>query len=244
MILIGAVLYTAATAIPALVLQHMEPPGGAVGRQAISWLAALPLLVLLAPFWTALHRFIIVKDDSRRYFVWDMRMRRVLLVTFVLSFVSMLGGMSLVFGIAAVSRLGGRRLVILGVLAASFLARVATWWLSCRLSIAPPLAAAGTRPNALDTAFAYTPGVVLRILGVQLVIYLPLFALIGGTMLMEHIAPRLQANFLFRPALGVAVAAITACAEFVEGAAMALIAVKLVNARRAATLAATVEAAA
>jgi hypothetical protein len=74
--------------------------GGAVGRQIISWLASLPLLILLAPFWTALHRFIIVRDNARRYLVWDMRVRRVLLVTFVLSLVGMLGGMSLVFGIA------------------------------------------------------------------------------------------------------------------------------------------------
>lgn len=114
------------------------------------------------------------------------------------------------------------------------------------VAVLPPehRATAGRRRKALDTAFAYTPGVVLRILGVQLVIYLPLFAVVAGMGLMGHIVPGLQANILFRPTLGVVVAAITACAEIVEGAAMALIAVNLVHAKRAATLAAVAEAAA
>ncbi len=243
LLLVGMAIYVLAAVLSPLVLGHVAWLQGAVRSQVGAWVASLPLLVLLAPIWTALYRFVILKEAHRGYAVADIRFWRVLLTGFVLSLIGFFGGMALVVGTVLMTGMGARRLVIFAIMVGSALLRVAAWWFSLRLAIAPPLGAAGARPRPLDTAFSYTQGAVWRILVTKMLIYLPLFLAASAMFLAAHLAPRLQSGTVVQYAESVAVSLITACTDLLDGATMAMLAMHLVRARRSATLAEAAEAA-
>lgn len=72
--------------------------------QLASWLVTLPQTIALAPVWTALPRFIILSEEGRRLPTFDVRLRRVVLVTLVLSAILMLGGLAFAITIDALRR--------------------------------------------------------------------------------------------------------------------------------------------
>jgi hypothetical protein len=185
-------------------------------------------VVLLAPVWAAVSRFVILNDRSRGYYPFDVRVRRVLRVTFMLSLLAMLGSLPFAFSLDFGSRAGARRSLILAVMGAAALCKLAALWLSCRLAIAPPLAAAGARQQALDTSFAYTPGAAWPILMLKLLIYLPIFALVGGLMLIGQRTETDLVNQLWAVAI---VTLLTAASDLTDAIAMAIVAVKLIRLR-------------
>jgi hypothetical protein len=207
----------------------------------LSWLASLAVLAALAPVWTALDRFIILKEANRPYLRADLRLRRVLLATLALSLISFLGSFSLVIGTILMGHAAGRRLIILAIMVAAALVRVAAWWLGARLAIAPPLAAAGVRPRALDTAYSYTQGAVWRIMLARSLVYLPLFLFAGGIFLIVTFAPWRLAGPAMQLGQAVLTTALSALTELLDAATMALIAVRLVRGRKATTLAEAAE---
>jgi len=231
MCVIAAAVYAASAVLS---VRYLAPllPAGAAGSQIASWAGSLPQTVLLAPVWTALLRFVILRDEGRRYLAWDYRVRRVMLVTVILSAILMAGGILFAFSVDVVPRFRIRRVVALAALSVTLGAKMVSWWLVMRLAIAPALAAAGTRRYALDTAFAFTRRWIGTIFAVKFMIYAPLFVLVGGLMLATDFQPELQAVMLARPLSVVAVTLITALVELTDAAAMALVAVRIVRARK------------
>jgi hypothetical protein len=196
-----------------------------------SWVGSLPQTVLLAPVWTALLRFVILRDQDRRYLPWDDRVRRVLRVTMILSAVLMAGGFLHMLGLDLLPRFGVRRLIAVPVIVVTLGFRFAGWWLLMRLAIAPALAAAGTRRYAFDTAFHFTRGWIGTILRVKLTIYALLLLLIGGPTLAGAFHPALQVAVLAEPLSVAVVTLATALVELTDAAAMALVAMRIVAAR-------------
>ncbi len=229
---LGAYAVGAAITILLLPLYHLN---GFTGSHLTAWFGGLPALVLIAPLWTALPRFIILKERDRGYLPIDFRVWRMLLVTLVLSLITMIGGVPFAFSLDASAQLEGRRSMALLVLLGAAAWKLLMWWLSCRLAIAPPMAAAGARKQALDTAFSYTPGAVMRIMATKLSIYLPAFALVGALMLLGR---AMDTDYVSRPWGVVLVTLLTALTEFTDAAAMAIIAMALIKLRSAAAAAA------
>jgi hypothetical protein len=231
MCVIAAAVYAISAVLSARYLTGLLPAGW-TGSLVSAWVGSLPQTVLLAPVWTALLRFVILGDERRRYRVWDYRVRRVLLVTVIMSAVLAAGGFLFALSLDLLPRFPVRRLVMTAVLAATLSAKFASWWLVMRLAIAPALAAAGTRRYALDTAFSFTRRWLGTIFGVKLLIYTPLFLLIGGLMFTGGLRTDLQAAMLARPLSVAVVTLATALVELVDAAAMALVAVRIVRARK------------
>lgn len=231
MCLIAAAIYAASAALSASVLSLLPPPGN-IGSLIAAWLASLPQIVLLAPVWTALLRFVILRDTRRRYRNWDHRVRRVLRVTVILSAVLMAGGVLFALSLDVMPHYPMRRLFIIAVLATTLLAKFVSWWLVMRLAIAPALAAAGTRRYALDTAFSFTRRWLGTIFGVKIFIYTPLFLLVGALWLAARLRPDLATIIISHPVSIAGVTTATALAELVDAAAMALVAVRIVRARK------------
>ncbi len=192
----------------------------------------LPTLILLVPVWTALARFVILRDRARGYFPIDVRVRRVLVTSLVLALISLIGGLVFAFALDVGPRMQERRMLALALLGAAVGWKCICWWLGARLAIAPALAAAGARKEALDTSFAYTSGAVFGILLLKLVIYTPAFVLVGilfAVNLRFGIGTALQFG-------GVAFATLlNAVTDVVDVAAMSLVAVRLVRLRTAKT---------
>jgi hypothetical protein len=228
---IAAAVYAISAVLSARYVAGLLPPGW-TGSLVSAWAGSLPQTVLLAPVWTALLRFVILGDKRRRYRVWDYRVRRVLFVTLIMLTALAAGGFLFALSLDLLPRFPVRRMVVTGVLAATLGLKFASWWLVMRLAIAPALAAAGTRRYALDTAFSFTRRWLGTIFGVKLVIYLPLFVLIGGLMLAGGFRTDLQAEMLARPLSVALVTVATALVELVDAAAMALVAVRIVRARK------------
>jgi hypothetical protein len=231
MCVIAAAVYAASAVLTVRYLPLLLPPGWA-RSEVSSWAGSLPQTVLLAPVWTALLRFVILREEGRRYLAWDYRVRRMLLVTVILSAILMAGGMLFALSLDVLPRFRIRRVVALAVLAVAFGARMVSWWLVMRLAIAPALAAAGTRRYAIDTAFAFTRRWIGTIFGVKLIIYSPLFVLVGGLRLAAGFRPDLQADMLALPLSVAVVTLASALVELTDAAAMALVAVRIVRARK------------
>jgi hypothetical protein len=234
MFAIAAAAYAATAVLSTDYLVSLAPPSW-TGSQVLSWAGSLPQIVLLAPVWTALLRFVILRDRRRRYRTWDARVRRVLLVTLILSAITMAGGVLFALCLDLVPRFPIRRLYAVAALVGTFGGKLAGWWLVMRLAIAPALAAAGTRRYALDTAFSFTRRWFGTIFAVKFFIYAPLFALIGalmGLMLLLGYRPDQMAAALARPLPVAVVTLATALVELVDATAMALVAVRIVRARK------------
>jgi hypothetical protein len=203
---------------------------GWIGNYITNWSGSLIGLVLLAPVWTALFRAVILRVDDRTYMTMDVRLARVLRVTFALSVLLMIGGVPLAFALDFVPRLfGGRQIVIYAVVGGAMLCKVFAWWLAFRLAIAPPLAATGRRAQALDTAFTYTSGAVFGVLLTRVIIYVPLTFIVGCIMLVHVVRPDPAFDLLGKPPVIVLITLLTAASELVDGTAMALIAVRLIK---------------
>ena len=226
LIFYAAVIYAGSTVVSMILLPRLHLTGS-IQPYLVSWLVSLPGIVLLAPMWTALNRFIILGDRGRRLISVDFRLRRVVVVLLALSLIGMLGGapFALVFDFA--SRLITRRTLAWGIIGATCLIKLAERWLSFRLAIAPAMAAAGTRKRPLDVAFSYTSGTVFRIVGVKLVIYLPLFVMIGTLKLTGGLGTGLQTALLAPPGIVSIVTVLTAFTELVDAATMARLAMRL-----------------
>ncbi|MDE2197579.1 MAG: hypothetical protein KGJ41_01045 [Rhodospirillales bacterium] len=229
--LAAAVIYGAGAALatwglPLLGLQGWILP------QLLSWAGTLPALLLLAPIWAVFNRFVVLGEKTRGYLPIDVRVRRVLLVLFLLSLITALGGVPVSAALQFAPRVS--RIASLGMLAAAGLGKLVVLWLTLRLAITPALAAAGTRKNPFEPAFAYSAGAVWPILWVRLLVYLPLLALVGTLMVLGGTTLTGQAAVLSHPAAVVIVTAFTAVSDFVDTAAMALIARRLAVPRRAA----------
>ncbi|MCW3475154.1 hypothetical protein [Limobrevibacterium gyesilva] len=230
-ILAAAAIYAASAVFATAMLARYQQPGWVV-THVMNWAVALPALVLMAPVLTKLYRQVILGEDDRPLLRLDFRVRRVLLVTLVLSLIVMLGGLPFALVLDAAPRLAGHRVIIWAILTVAILSKLVAWWLTFRLAIAPPLGAAGMRANAMDTAYSYTRGAVLRITALKLVIYLPVLCAVGGLMLLGGLSPLAQAAVLSHPAAVAVVTLLTACTEFVDAAAMALAARALARPRR------------
>jgi len=217
-----------------LSVRYLAPlvPQNYTGSQVLSWAGSLPQTILLAPVWTALLRFVILREKGRRYRTWDRRVRRVLLVTVILSAILTAGGVMFALSLDVLPRFPVRLLIARGALIVTLIAKLASWWLIMRLAIAPALAAAGTRRYALDTAFSFTRRWLGTVFAVKFLIYAPLFALIGGLMLLAGFHADQQAALLARPLSVVAVTLVTGVAELIDAAAMALVAIRIVRARK------------
>lgn len=202
------------------------------GSHLVAWVASLPQTILLAPIMAALLRYIILHEENRRYIQWDYRVRRVLLVMVVLSAVLMAGGLLFALTLDLLPRFPMRLLYARGILMATFATKLVSWWLVMRLAIAPAMAAAGTRRYPIDTSFVFTRGWLWTIFGTKLIIYGPLFVLIGGLMFTGGTSPNLQATMMARPFVVGLVTLGTALVELIDAAAMALIAVQVVQARK------------
>jgi hypothetical protein len=233
LLIFAALVYAGSAALSILLLPRLHL-AGSIEPYLVSWFASLPGVVVLAPVWTALNRFVILGDRNRRILDVDLRVRRVLVVLLALSFIAMLGGAPFALIFDFPSRLIRRRTLAWGIIGVAGLIKLAERWLSFRLAIAPAMAAAGTRKRPLDTAFAYTGGAVFRITGVKLVIYLPLFAMIATLKLTGGLAGGLQTALLAPPAIVSIVTVLAACTELVDAATMARIALRLAGRHAAA----------
>jgi len=205
---------------------------GWTGTYLVAWAGTLPQTILLAPVWTALLRFIILREQSRRYAQWDHRFRRVLLVMVVMSAVMMIGGLLFALTLDLLPRFPMRLLYARGILLSAFCAKFVSWWLVMRLAIAPAMAAAGTRKYPLDTAYVFTRGWLWTIFGTKLIIYGPLFVLNGVLMFGNGAGLNLQANLIARPTVAAFLTLVTALVELIDAGAMGLIAVRVVQARK------------
>ncbi|HET6195115.1 MAG TPA: hypothetical protein VFE12_05160, partial [Acetobacteraceae bacterium] len=225
----AAVVY-AATAAGSKYLVPFEPTHYSTAHLE-AWLVLLPQLLLLAPVWTALPRFIILGDERRRLLTFDYRLRRVVLVTLVLSAILMVGGLAFAITLDALQKFHVRLLFARPLLLLVFIARLAAWWLVLRLAIAPAMAAAGLRSYAIDTSFSFTRGWLFRIVGVRVIVYVPAGLLIGGIELGAYVRPELQATFNLLPWVAAATL-LTGLTELADSAAMARIAVHIVRSRQ------------
>ena len=224
---LGAYAVTAAINFAVLPRWHLN---GFIGQHVSGWAGELPGLILLIPVWTGLARFVILKDRTRGYFPLDVRVRRVLFATLVLSLLAMIGGLVFAGSLDAGARLQGRRSIAFALLAAAAVWKLVCWWLASRLAIAPALGAAGARKDALDTSFAYTQGAVLGILMLKFVVYGPAFVAIAILFLLGRFVefgPAAQFASL------IAITLITAATELIDVAAMSLVAIRLVRLRTA-----------
>ncbi len=199
--------------------------------QLVSWLITLPQTLALAPVWTALPRFIILGDAGRRLPTFDVRLRRVVMVTLVLSAILLLGGLVFAVTIDGLRRFPIRPLFARPMLLLTFGARLATWWLLLRLAIAPAMAAAGARDYPLDTAFSFTRGWFRRITGVRVIIYAPLVLLTGALTLVAHVQPEAQ-NLFIQPVWIAVMTLMSAFTELMDAAAMACVAMRIVRVRQ------------
>lgn len=210
------------------------PLPGVMAQPTTVWLVDTLVILLLAPAWVAVYRFAILNDTDRAWWPLDMRVRRVALTMLALSAVTLIGVLPFALALDVLPRMGPRRLVALAAIGMAVLVRIGSWWLSARLAIAPAMAATGTKPQALDVSFGYTRRNTMRILFTRLMIYLPLFAVIGLT---EMIGPGFAGSprqALFFGVLSVTFTTLlTAATELVDGAVFARVAVALVKGQRA-----------
>jgi hypothetical protein len=192
------VAYLASGALGASGVVHFPLPTWLSGMLS-TWLLSLLVTVVLAPVWTALFRFAVIGDRGRSYRQWDVRTRRVLGAMAVLAVVSLLGAVPFALGLDILPRMGPRRVVALGAISFAALVKLGAFWLNARLAIAPAMAAAGTKPQALDTSFAYTRRGAFGVLVTGLVVYLPVICITASFMLATKL-------FDFTPGSGEAIA--------------------------------------
>lgn len=228
---VAAAIYAGYAAVAARYLVLPQPPGFA-GPHLVSWLMSLPQTVLLGPLWTALPRFVILGERNRRTLTFDYRLRRVLFVTIVLSAMWMADRLALALALDALEWLPAGVLVTKAMLLLMFGVTVAGWWILLRLAIAPALAAASARRYAFDTAFAFTRGWVGTIAGVKVIVYAPLVVLIFWLRVAGGAPPGVQASLVEMPLSIAVVTLVSALAQVVDAAAMALVTMQIVKARR------------
>lgn len=171
--------YGIAAAVGASGILHLPLPFWLSGL-LMTWLTALLLMLALAPVWTALFRFAVLGDRDRRYLQWDVRTRRVALMMAILAFISLLGAIPFALGLDIIPRVGLRRFAVIGAVSFAALVKVGSFWLLGRLAISGAMAATGSKPQAMDTSFAYTRWAAVPVLTTMFLVYLPNLLVSGG----------------------------------------------------------------
>lgn len=226
----AALIYVATAILSAVVLPRLPPISLLASGHIKTWFGTLISLVLLAPIWTSVYRFVVLGDTEHRYWPPDKRSRRVLTVLIILSAITMIGGLPFVFIVDLMPRLTMRRLAIAGVVAGAIASKLIFFWLSIRLSIAPTMGATGTRPNPLDTSFGYTHGAVMRIVATKALLYAPLIVLFVAITALARLTEAGDGLFAHPVTIAVITAA-TALTEFAEATTFSLIARRLARKR-------------
>ncbi len=202
----------------------------------VTWGLGAVAMVAMAPIWTALYRFAVLGDATRQYRQFDTRTLRVAGVMAVMSVIMLLGAVPFALGLDILPRVGPRRLVVLGAVAFAFMVKLGSFWLNARLVIAPAMAAAGSRPQALDTSFVYTRWSSFKVLFTLLLVYFPLLSVsacfIAGNSILEMI-PGSPQDLAFATLNVVLTTALSATTDLVWGGVCGRMALKLVKAHRA-----------
>ena len=146
----------------------------------VTWLTALLLTLVVAPVWTAIYRFAVLGDRERRYWQWDVRTRRVAMMLAILAVISLLGAVPFALGLDIIPRVGLRRFAVFGAVSFAALVKAGSFWLIGRLAIAGAMAATGSKPQAMDTSFAYTRWAAVPVLTTMFLVYLPNLVVSGG----------------------------------------------------------------
>ena len=202
----------------------------------ITWLLTVFTALILAPVWTALYRFAVLGDRSRSIREFDRRTLRVAMVMLVLAFVSLLGAVPFALGLDILPLIGARRLVFFGAITFAALVKLGGFWLNARLAIAPAMAAAGAKPQALDTSFAYTRWASIPVLATFFVIYVPHLTISAALIAMPSMldirpgSPPAIGLFAVNILLSTVLSATT---DLVWGGVIGRLAVKLVKVQRA-----------
>ncbi len=170
------VVYLAAAGIGLSNWVHLPLPVWLSGL-VLTWGLGAIGLVVLAPVWTSVYRFAVLGDGNRRYWQFDTRTWRVLVVMLIMATVMLVGAIPFAIGLDVLPALGVRRLFVAIVVVIAFAVKYLAFWLNARLGIAPAMAAAGTRQQAMDTSWTYTRRASLRVLGMMLLIYLPMLCI-------------------------------------------------------------------
>ena len=143
---------------------------------ALTWGLGVAGLLILAPVWTALYRFAVLGDRSRRYLQFDVRTRRVAGIMLIMAIVTLVGATPFALGLDIMPLVSRRRLLVVMVVGFAFMAKFGGFWLNARLAIAPAMGATGTRPETLDTSWAYTSRASFRIMAMLFLVYLPMLS--------------------------------------------------------------------
>jgi hypothetical protein len=230
---VGANLAFAAIGASGLI--HLPLPVW-LGGLLITWGLGVLLTLVLAPCWTALYRFAVLGDRSRGYRMIDVRTRRVAGTMVAMAFISLLGAIPFALALDVLPHMATRRLVGLGAVGFAALVKYGAFWLNARLGIAPAMAAAGTKPAAMDTSFAYTRWASFPMLIALLLVYLPVLVISGAFVWVDN-------TFAFHPGSLRAVLMVSAnvlvstilitVTDIVWGGVSGRIAVALVKAQRA-----------
>ena len=226
--------YTIAAAIGSVGIIRLPLPFWLAGM-LLTWTIALLLMLGLAPIWTALYRFAVLGDVSRRYWQIDVRTRRVALMLAVLAFISLLGALPFALALDVIPRVGLRRFAVLGAVGFAALVKAGSFWLLGRLAISGAMAATGSKPQAMDTSFAYTQGAAIPVLTTMLLVYLPSILLSGGfiaTIRMAELRPGSGASMVLDLVSTSMSTLASAMTDFVWVAVSAKLALRLVKAQR------------
>ncbi len=233
------------------VLVYLGAAGVGVGNFVVLplpvWLAGLALtwglgvtgLILLAPVWTALYRYAVLGDRNRRYWQFDVRLWRVLVVMVVMALIMLIGAVPFALGLDVLQLLGGRRMFVAGIVGFAFTVKALAFWLNARLAIAPAMGATGTRPQAMDTSWAYTRWASAKILVMLLLVYLPMLcasAFFAILAVLFHAAPGSTGAMVLTVANVVTTTLVSALTDLVWGAITGRLALKLVQAYRQRTV--------
>ena len=228
-------VYAVSAALSASGLLRLPMPAWMAGQMSV-WLFGTISTLILTPVWTALYRFAILNDTNRQWRQVDYRSRRVAVVLLALAVVGLIGSAPFAAGLDILPRLGARRTMVIAAVGVAVAVRLGAIWLSTRLAIAPPMAATGTKSEALDISFDYTGGATLRVLAIRTLIYLPLIVTMGAFALaMQLFQGALTADLVSMLTIANVIVStlFTACTELIDGAVMSRTAVALVRAQRA-----------
>lgn len=202
----------------------------------MTWLLALVLMLCLSSVWTAIYRFAVLGDVSRRFWQIDVRTRRVALMLSILAFISLLGALPFALALDVIPRVGLRRFAVLGAVGFAALVKAGSFWLLGRLAISGAMAATGSKPQAMDTSFAYTQAGAVPVLLTMFTVYLPSILLSGGFIAaIRVLEPRAGSGAaLTLDILSTTLATLaSAMTDFTWAAVSAKMALRLVKAQRA-----------
>lgn len=201
----------------------------------LTWGLGTIALLLLAPVWTAIFRFTVLGDRSRRYVQFDVRTRRVAAVQFVMAMVMLVGAVPFALGLDVLPLVVGRRLIVGIIVLIAFFMKYVAFWLNARLAIAPAMAATGTRTQSMDTSWAYTRWASVKILVMLLLVFVPTLCVSGFFLILAvllRFQPGSTGALVLTAATVIGTTLAAAFADFLWGTVSGRLAVQLVKANR------------